>query len=115
MRKSKAFIKCDKGHRAQKVPGEKDTYFCSECELKITSDSKPHYPSQYEDKKKNPRPKKPKYIAPKDMGLNLTLFAAYSCKTCFHTNVCALILKNSDVDKKTVLCREHSSLKKDTK
>ena len=98
----KCFVKCGKGHRAYKVPGEKHTYYCSDCELQVTSDAKPYYVAQFEGKKKKGPKKKP---GKKQKKVSEKLNRSYNkvaiedvdfvlintCETCFHKVVCFIV------------------------
>lgn len=109
------FVKCQEGHRAFKVPGEKHTYFCSDCELKFTSDVKPYYAAQFDKKpkkpgkKRGPKPKvksnlKKKLSAGPELLAGPKLKAVHSCNLCFHRTVCYLIKKLPKNERAMCIC-----------
>lgn len=115
---SKGYVLCEKGHKAKKVPGEFKTYFCSECELKFTSNDPIRYPSSY--KKKSAGPSSKKWKSPKTVLKSLSkktspkynvkkseLFPSKSCYTCLHNDICARTVNKQPDKLKESCCRWH--------
>lgn len=117
-KKSKGYVLCEKGHKAKKVPGENKTFFCSECELKFTSNDPIRYPSSYEKKSAGPSGKKwkspeivLKSLTKKSSSniqiTNIKLCPIKSCFTCLHKSICIIIYTKKSIHLKELCCQLH--------
>lgn len=115
---SKGYVLCEKGHKAKKVPGEKKSFFCSECELKFTSDDPIRYPSSYEKKSGGGSGKKgckPKTILNSKENIRLRncitsdvkLVSVDTCMSCMYKHMCFLVKENPKADFYHSSCEEH--------
>jgi len=113
----KCFTKCGKGHRAFKVPGEKNIYWCPDCAEKVEFDGKPYYVAQFDKKKKKdpektPGPKKKVPISDKEVTdianvvRKIKLVAATNCHSCLHKNVCFILRQNPKANLYVNTCSE---------
>lgn len=114
----KCFIKCKEGHRAYKIPGEKHSFWCPDCEVKITSDAKPYYTSQFDKKRKGNKKKcrsssvnngitKGKHKSKSKSNIDFDLIEAHACITCFHKDCCFRIKDLTDDELARVCCSRY--------